>query len=115
MARTVATSAVRTPQTKAVYLSVRAALGEVEKAKYGILVSVGGPEGVDFGIIGTDDRRELRLIVTSTIPNNKFMPSSQALNPLNPGLKAHRVLRCVFTKDLGLISFLQIYCCGSRL
>ena len=73
-------------KTKAAYLSVRAALNEAEKDKYGISVSSGGQEGVDFGIIDTGVRRELRLTVTSTIPNNKFLlvsakvSSSQSVN-----------------------------------
>jgi len=73
-------------KTKAAYLSVRAALNEAEKDKHGISVSSGGQEGVDFGIIDTGVRRELRLTVTSTIPNNKFLlvsvkiSSSQSVN-----------------------------------
>lgn len=73
-------------KTKAAYLSVRAALNEAEKDKYGISVSSGGQEGVDFGIIDTGIRRDLRLTVTSTIPNNKFLlvsvkvSSSQSVN-----------------------------------
>ena len=73
-------------KTKAAYLSVRAALNEAERDKYGISVSSGGQEGVDFGIIDTGVRRELRLTVTATIPNNKFLlvsvkiSSSQSAN-----------------------------------
>lgn len=73
-------------KTKAAYLSVRAALDEAEKDKYGISVSSGGEEGVDFGIVDTGVRRDLCLTVTSTIPNIKFTlisvktSSSQSVN-----------------------------------
>jgi helicase MOV-10 len=73
-------------KTKAAYLSVRSALDEAERDKYGISVSSGGQEGVDFGIIDTGVRRDLCLTVTSTIPNNKFLlisvkiSSSQSVN-----------------------------------
>jgi helicase MOV-10 len=73
-------------KTKAAYLSVRAALNEAEKDKYGISVSSGGQTGVDFGIIDKGVRRDLRLTVTSTIPDNKFLlvsvktSSSQSVN-----------------------------------
>ena len=67
-------------KTKAAYLAVRAALNEAEKDKYGISISNGGPEGVDFGIVDTGVRQELRLTVTSTIPNNKFLLVSVKLS-----------------------------------
>ncbi len=90
-------------KTKAAYLSVRAALNEAEKDKYGISVSCGGQEGVDFGIVDTGVRCDLRLAVTSTIPNNKFTlisvktSSSQSINSRTRGspyvvLSSHKIL-----------------------
>jgi len=60
-------------RNKEAYLSIRAALDEAEKDKYGICVSHGDKDGVDFGIIDTDVRREVQLTVTSTIPNTKYL------------------------------------------
>lgn len=102
-------------KNKAAYLSVRAALDEAEKDKYGISVSAGGQEGVNFGIIDPGVRRELRLTVTSTIPNNKFrldsvkLSSSQSVNSRTWGSPC--VAQCLHQRSaLGLISPLQIHC-----
>jgi helicase MOV-10 len=67
-------------KNKVAYLSVRAALDEAEKDKYGISVSAGGQGGVDFGIIDTGIRQELRLTVTSTVPNTQFVLLSVKLS-----------------------------------
>jgi helicase MOV-10 len=60
-------------RNKEAYTSVRAALDEAEKDKYGICVSHGDKDGVDFGIVDTGGRYELRLTITSTIPNTKYL------------------------------------------
>ena len=67
-------------RNKEAYTSVRAALDEAEKDKYGICVSHGDKDGVDFGIVDTDVRREIRLTITSTIPNTKYLLLSVKLS-----------------------------------
>ena len=102
-------------KTKAAYLSIRAALSEAEKDKYGISVSSGGQEGVDFGIVDTGVRHDLRLTVTCTIPNIKFTltsvktSSSQSVNSRTRG-SPYVVLWASQTSVLDLISSLQVYC-----
>lgn len=105
---------------KAAYLSVRAALDEAEKDKYGISVSYGGQEGVNLGVVDTGVRRELRLAVTSTIPDNKFLllsaelSSSQSVNSRARGSLCVSIFSHNFFA-LGLIRPLQIHCYISRL
>lgn len=60
-------------RNKEAYLSVRAALDEAEKDKYGICVSHGDKNGVDFGIVDTNIRYKTGLTITSTIPNTKYL------------------------------------------
>ena len=67
-------------RNKAAYLSVRAALDEAEKDKYGICVSHGEKDGVDFGIVDTDIRYKTTLTITSTIPNTKYLLLSAKLS-----------------------------------
>ena len=67
-------------RNKEAYLSVRAALDEAEKDKYGICVSHGDKDGVDFGIVDTDIRYKTTLTITSTIPNTKYLLLSAKLS-----------------------------------
>jgi len=67
-------------RNKEAYLSVRAALDEAEKDKYGICVSHGDSNGVDFGIVDIDIRYESSLTITSTIPNTKYLLLSAKLS-----------------------------------
>jgi len=107
-------------RTKVAYLAVRAAINEAEKDKYGVSVSNGGPEGVDFGIIDTEVHRELRLTVTSTIPNNTFLlasvklSSSQSVN--SRAQSSPCVVLCLHKRcALGLLGSLQVLCYVSGL
>lgn len=72
-------------RNKEAYLSVRAALDEAEKDKYGICVSHGDKDGVDFGIVDTDISHEIRLTITSTIPNTKYLLLSAKLSSAYSG------------------------------
>ena len=67
-------------RNKEAYLSVRAALDEAEKDKYGICVSHGDKDGVNFGIVDTDIRYKIALTITSTIPNTKYLLLSAKLS-----------------------------------